>query len=114
MDHKDTCASEVKQCPLTTTDYLFFRYRAVHIKLSAIRDEFFGHISLNKLFEKARNNELPISCYRFDDSQKCEWFVHLYELAEYLDKVYLENYKLYGIAKQQQPRKSGGHEEGKM
>ena len=114
MDYKDTCASEVKQCPLTTTDYLFFKYRAVHIKLSAIRDEFFGHISLNKLFEKARNSELPISCYRLDDSQKCEWFVHLYELAEYLDKIYLENYKVYEANKQHQSKKGDWHDKGRL
>jgi hypothetical protein len=43
-----------------------------------------------------------------------QWFVHLYELAEYLDKIYLENYQVYEANKQHQSKKGEWHDKGRL
>lgn len=79
---------------LNTIDYLFLQFRTVHIKLEDIRKQYFSHLCLEKMQEKARQQKLPFTCFRFDESsQKGYFFVEIHELARALDEIYLKNYQ---------------------
>ena len=81
---------------LNTTDYLFLQFRTVHIKLEDIRKQYFSHLCYEKMQEKARQQKLPFTCYRFDESsQKGSFFVEIHEFAKVLDEIYLSNYNSF-------------------
>ncbi|MEG6544917.1 pyocin activator PrtN family protein [Acinetobacter bereziniae] len=78
---------------LKTIDYLFLQFRSTHIKLEDIRVEYYSHLSSEKMKEKARQQLLPFTCFRIDESsQKGHFFVEIHELAKTIDEIYLKSY----------------------
>ncbi len=67
-----------------------------HIKLEDIRKEYFSHLCSEKMQERARQQQLPFTCFRIDESsQKGCFFVEIHELARVLDEIYLKNYQSF-------------------
>ena len=61
---------------LNTIDYLFLQFRSIHIKLEDIRAVYYSHLCPEKMKEKARQQQLPFTCFRIDEgSQKGHFFV---------------------------------------
>jgi|GEM_PF-1293033 len=86
---------------LSTIDYLFLQFRSIHIKLEDIRAEYYSHICSEKMKEKARQQQLPFTCFRIDESsQKGLFFVEIHELAKSIDEIYLKNYQSFKSAVQ--------------
>ncbi len=73
---------------LSTSDYLFMRYRNTTVKLDDVVKDYYPHLSKVKMLEKARNQDFPFSCFRLDKSQKAPYFVHVKDLANVLDQQY--------------------------
>ena len=63
---------------LNTIDYLFLQFRSIHIKLEDIRTVYYSHLCPEKMKEKARQQQLPFTCFRIDEgSQKGHFFVEI-------------------------------------
>jgi hypothetical protein len=73
---------------LSTSDYLFIRYRSMTVLLDEVVKDYYPHLSKVKVLEKARNQEFPFSCFKLDKSQKAPYFVHIQDLAKVLDQNY--------------------------
>lgn len=73
---------------LSTTDYLFMKYRSMTVLLDEVVRDYYPHLSKVKVLEKARNQEFPFSCFKLDKSQKAPYFVHVQDLAKVLDQQY--------------------------
>ncbi|MCY6413299.1 MULTISPECIES: pyocin activator PrtN family protein [Acinetobacter] len=73
---------------LSTSDYLFMKYRSMTVLLDEVVREYYPHLSKVKVLEKARNQEFPFSCFKLDKSQKAPYFVHVQDLAKVLDQQY--------------------------
>lgn len=73
---------------LTTSDYLFMRFKTTAVPLNEIVKEYYPHLSKLKMLEKARMQAFPFTCFRLDASQKAPYFAHLKELAKVLDEQY--------------------------
>ncbi|RUP39022.1 MAG: pyocin activator protein PrtN [Acinetobacter sp.] len=73
---------------LSTSDYLFMRYRSMTVLLDEVVKDYYPHLSKVKVLEKARNQEFPFSCFKLDKSQKAPYFVHIQDLAKVLDQNY--------------------------
>jgi len=73
---------------LSTSDYLFMRYRSTTVKLEDVVKDYYPHLSKVKMLEKARNQDFPFTCFRLDKSQKAPYFVHVKDLAKVLDQNY--------------------------
>ncbi|WP_284085609.1 pyocin activator PrtN family protein [Acinetobacter pittii] len=80
---------------IKTADYLFLRYQTLLIKLEDITKEFYPHLCKEKVLEKARQQKFPFTCFRLDDSQKGPFFVHLQELANAFDEIYLQSHSIF-------------------
>lgn len=80
---------------LKTIDYLFLKYRTLHIKLEDITKEFYPHLCKEKVLERARQKKFPFACFRFDDSQKSPFFVHIHELANAFDEIYGKSHSIF-------------------
>jgi len=79
----------------STADYLFLKFRSATPKLNDIAQEYYPHLSKEKVLEKARQQKFPFTCFRIDESQKGAFFVDIHELASVLDKIYLESYQSF-------------------
>lgn len=79
---------------ISTTDFLFLKYKELTVPLSVVANEYYPHLSKAKMMEKARNQGFPFTCFRLDSSQKAPYFVHINELAKLFDKQYQEAAKL--------------------
>lgn len=73
---------------LSTSDYLFMKYRSMTVLLDEVVKDYYPHLSKVKVLEKARNQEFPFSCFKLDKSQKAPYFVHIQDLAKVLDQSY--------------------------
>lgn len=73
---------------LSTSDYLFMKYRSMTVLLDEVVRDYYPHLSKVKVLEKARNQEFPFSCFKLDKSQKAPYFVHVQDLAKVLDQQY--------------------------
>ncbi|ENW98659.1 hypothetical protein F900_02742 [Acinetobacter modestus] len=73
---------------LSTSDYLFMRYRSMTVLLDEVVKDYYPHLSKVKVLEKARKQEFPFSCFKLDKSQKAPYFVHIQDLAKVLDQNY--------------------------
>ncbi|ENX51455.1 MULTISPECIES: pyocin activator PrtN family protein [Acinetobacter] len=80
---------------LTTRDYLFLKYRSVHIKLEDVVKEYYPNLSKENMLARAREKRFPFTCYRIDESQKGAFFVNLQELAEAIDHIYRTQYSIF-------------------
>ena len=86
---------------LNTIDYLFLQFRSIHIKLEDIRAVYYSHLCPEKMKEKARQQQLPFTCFRIDEgSQKGHFFVEIHELARAIDEIYLKNHQSFKSAVQ--------------
>lgn len=77
---------------LNTIDFLFIKFGGCHIKLNEICDEYYPHLSKEKMLEKARLKQFPFTCFRIDNSQKGPLFVDIKELASVFDDLYKKSY----------------------
>ena len=55
------------------------------IPLETVRQDYFAHLSIDKLTRKMVEGEIAIPLVRFETSQKSGKGVHLQDLADYLD-----------------------------
>ena len=55
------------------------------IPLEVVRQDYFSHLSIDKLTRKMVEGEIAIPLVRFEASQKAGKGVHLQDLADYLD-----------------------------
>ena len=83
---------------ISTTDYLFIKYKVLVIPLTEIVNDYYPHLSKAKMMERARQQEFPFTCFRLDSSQKAPYFVHLNELAKLFDEQYLDASKLKSLS----------------
>lgn len=86
---------------LNTIDYLFLQFRSIHIKLEDIRAVYYSHLCPEKMKEKARQQQLPFTCFRIDESsQKGHFFVEIHEFSKAIDEIYLKNRQSFTSAVQ--------------
>lgn len=62
------------------------------IPLEAIRERYFNLSTKEEADRRARNHKLPVSAFRMG-GQRSQWFVHVEELAGYIDKLASEQKK---------------------
>lgn len=70
---------------MNTLFLLAAQYNKTLIPLDDICDEYFG-LSRKAAYQAASANALPMPVVRMRDSGKCCWFVHIGELAAYIDR----------------------------
>lgn len=75
---------------LTTTDYLFMKYRSMTIELMRIVQDYYPHLSKAEALRKANNQDFPFSVFKIDSSKRAPFLVHIKDLADILDKKYSE------------------------
>lgn len=75
---------------LTTTDYLFMKYRTMTVELITVVKEYYPHLSKAEALRKANNQEFPFSVFKIDTSKRAPFLVHIKDLADILDKKYSE------------------------
>ncbi|WP_267531129.1 pyocin activator PrtN family protein [Acinetobacter oleivorans] len=75
---------------LTTTDYLFMKYRTMTVELMEVVQEYYPHLSKAEALRKANNQEFPFSVFKIDPSKRAPFLVHVQDLANILDKRYSE------------------------
>lgn len=75
---------------LTTTDYLFMKYRTMTVELMKVVQEYYPHLSKAEALRKANNQEFPFSVFKIDSSKRAPFLVHVQDLANILDKRYSE------------------------
>lgn len=80
---------------LTTYDYLFLKYRSIHIKLEDIVTEYYPNLCRENMLTKARQQKFPFTCFRIDESQKGAFFVSIYEFAKVIDKIYSDQHSIF-------------------
>lgn len=80
---------------LTTSDYLFLKYRSVHIKLEDVVKEYYPNLNKENMLTRARQQRFPFTCFRIDESQKGAFFVNLHELADAIDDIYRTQYAIF-------------------
>lgn len=73
---------------LSTSDYLFIRYRSMTIELMTIVSDYYPHLSKAEALRKANNCEFPFSVFKIDKSKRAPFLVHLNDFADVLDKQY--------------------------
>lgn len=73
---------------LSTTDYLFMKYRSMTIDLMTIVEDYYPHLSKAEALRKANNCEFPFSVFKIDKSKRAPFLVHLNDFADVLDKQY--------------------------
>ena len=85
---------------LKSIDYLFLKFKSVTPKLEDIAEEYYPHLSKEKVLEKARQQKFPFTCFRIDESQKGPFFVEINELAQVLDDLYKKGYQNFKASTQ--------------
>ncbi|WP_202742641.1 pyocin activator PrtN family protein [Acinetobacter calcoaceticus] len=75
---------------LTTTDYLFMKYRTMTVELLTVVQDYYPHLSKAEALRKANNQEFPFSVFKIDPSKRALFLVHVQDLAGILDKKYSE------------------------
>lgn len=80
---------------LSTFDYLFLKFRSLHVKLEDVVKEYYPHLCKERMLERVRQNRFPFSCFRMDDSQKGTLFVNIRELAEVIDDIYRKQHTIF-------------------
>ncbi|WP_218697755.1 pyocin activator PrtN family protein [Acinetobacter harbinensis] len=71
-------------------DYLFIKYRSMTVELMTIVSDYYPHLSKAEALRKANNQEFPFSVFKIDQSKRAPFLVHVKDLADILDKQYLE------------------------
>jgi hypothetical protein len=61
------------------------QFNALLLPIEVVRANFFPHLSADTFSRRARANELGFPTIRADRSQKSAMFVHIEDLAKYLD-----------------------------
>ena len=56
------------------------------VPLDQVCKDFFGHLTVEKLFRKALRGDIALPIVRIETSQKAQRGVHLIDLAAYIDK----------------------------
>lgn len=79
----------------STADYLFLKFRSATPKLNDIAQEYYPHLSKEKVLEKARQQKFPFTYFRIDESQKGAFFVDIHEFSKILDEIYLRSYQSF-------------------
>lgn len=80
---------------LSTFDYLFLKFRSLHVKLEDVAQEYYPHLCKERMLERVRQNRFPFSCFRMDDSQKGTLFVDIRELADVIDDIYRKQHTIF-------------------
>lgn len=80
---------------INTFDYLFIKYRSMTVELMTIVADYYPHLSKAEALRKANNQEFPFSVFKIDQSKRAPFLVHVKDLADILDKKYLEASKDY-------------------
>ena len=70
---------------MNTALLLMAQYEKATIPLEDICKDYFG-CSRHTAIEKAKASTLPIPAFRIGKTQKAPWFVHVTDLAEWIDK----------------------------
>jgi hypothetical protein len=55
---------------LSTSDYLFMRYRSMTVLLDEVVKDYYPHLSKVKVLEKARNQEFPFLALNWIKAKK--------------------------------------------
>jgi hypothetical protein len=72
---------------LTTPFLLMAQYGgAAVVPLEAVRRDYFGHLTTQKLLQKILAGQIRLPVVRIEDSQKAARGVHLQDLADYIDQ----------------------------
>ncbi|WP_422398480.1 pyocin activator PrtN family protein [Teredinibacter turnerae] len=71
-------------------------YETGDIPLALCCEKYFG-LDLKTAERKARNNDLPVPCYR-GGSQKSKWLIDAQDLAAWLDKIKEEARRAHAAA----------------
>jgi pyocin activator protein PrtN len=58
------------------------------VPIDQVCRDFFGHLTVDKLFRKALRGDLTLPIVRIENSQKAQQGVHLVDLATYIDNRY--------------------------
>lgn len=85
---------------LTTTDYLFMKYRTMTVELLTVVQDYYPHLSKAEALRKANNQEFPFSVFKIDPSKRAPFLVHIQDLAGILDKKYSEAAKDFATFRQ--------------
>ncbi|APR71288.1 MULTISPECIES: pyocin activator PrtN family protein [Acinetobacter] len=85
---------------LNTVDYLFMKYRSMTIDLMTIVKDYYPHLSKAEALRKANNCEFPFPVFKIDKSKRAPFLVHVNDLADILDKQYLETSKDFATFRQ--------------
>ena len=75
---------------IDTSDYLFMKYRSMTVELMTIVSDYYPHLSKAEALRKANNQEFPFSVFKIDQSKRAPFLVHVKDVADILDKQYLE------------------------
>ena len=75
---------------MNMNDYLFIKYRSMTVELMTIVSDYYPHLSKAEALRKANNQEFPFSVFKIDQSKRAPFLVHVKDLADILDKQYLE------------------------
>ncbi|QIO05004.1 pyocin activator PrtN family protein [Acinetobacter shaoyimingii] len=80
---------------ISTSDYLFMRYRSMTVELMTVIADYYPHLSKAEALRKANNQDYPFSVFKIDQSKRAPFLVHVKDLADVLDKKYSEASKDY-------------------
>lgn len=75
---------------ITTDEYLFMKYRSMTVDLMTVVNDYYPHLSKAEALRKANNQEFPFSVFKIDQSKRAPFLVHVKDLADILNKQYLE------------------------
>lgn len=73
---------------LSTKDFLFLQFKTRMIRLTDIGAEYYPHLSLRNLRDKANRQEFPFACFQLDKSNKAPYFVDIDDLAAALEDAH--------------------------
>lgn len=68
-----------------TLDILIQKYNSPTIDMETLQRDVFPHLSIDTLTRRARDNMLGLPIMRADMSQKSALWVHVEDLADYID-----------------------------
>ncbi|WP_092690034.1 pyocin activator PrtN family protein [Acinetobacter kyonggiensis] len=73
---------------ISTSEYLFMKYRSMTVELMTIVSDYYPHLSKAEALRKANNQEFPFSIFKIDKSKRAPFLVHVQDLADVLDTEY--------------------------
>ena len=85
---------------MNTIFLLLAQYQKLIIPIELVCEDYFRHLTPEKLLRKATSGEIDLPIVRIEKSQKSARGIHLNDLAKYLDeqrhRALVENDKLHG------------------